>query len=200
MLTSTNHRSPRTYRIVGPQRQIDERETPHPRVERGELGERIRLYRKTRHEQDVLRRTLASSGVMKGDKNNNLRHVMMQVPEGKVSPDRIPVSDPAAMARKIKEVARFFGVNAVGITHLEKAYVFSHRARGCSADGEKPGDPIQLPHQYAIVLGFDGDYDLYMAHNSPTSDRKFQLPLSPIRLFWDSHSPYDYRHQEISLL
>ncbi len=30
--------NPRTYRIVGPQRQIDERETPHPRVARGELA------------------------------------------------------------------------------------------------------------------------------------------------------------------
>ena len=45
------NRNLRTYRIVGPQRQIDERETPHPRADRGELGERIRAGRKNRHQR-----------------------------------------------------------------------------------------------------------------------------------------------------
>jgi ferredoxin len=79
------------------------------------------------------------------------------------------------MARKIKEIARFFGVDVVGICHLDQAYVYSHRARGRLADGEKPGDPIHLPHKYAICLGFVGDYDRYMACNSQIADIEYQM-------------------------
>jgi hypothetical protein len=41
MLTTNKVKTPRSFRIVGPQRQIDERETPHPKVERGEYGQRL---------------------------------------------------------------------------------------------------------------------------------------------------------------
>lgn len=70
------------------------------------------------------------------------------------------------MAQKIKEVARFFGATVVGITHLDQAYVYSHRARGNADMGQKPGDPIDLPHRYAICLSFVSDYS---RPRSPTS-------------------------------
>ena len=60
---------PRSYRIVGPQQQVDERTTPHPRVERGELGERLLNWRKTRAGQDPFRRIFGVGG---GDPNNCL--------------------------------------------------------------------------------------------------------------------------------
>ena len=124
MLTA-KQRSPRTYRIVGPQRQIDERETPHPRADRGELGERLRTWHKTRFGEDAFRRVFGGGG-RDADSNNSLQDIMRQVPEGKVNPKQIPVTDPAAMARKIKEIARFFGADVVGITYLDQAYVYSH--------------------------------------------------------------------------
>src|SRR3972149_10175652 len=145
MPTRANHKPPRTYRLVGPQRQIDERETPHPCVDRGELGERTRWWRKALMDTDPFRRTLGQGGDMKGHPNNSFIYVMSQVREEAASPERFPVPDPAAMARKIKEVARFFGADVVGITHLDQAYVYSHRAKGCSATGGKAGDPIHLP-------------------------------------------------------
>ncbi|MFC1817438.1 hypothetical protein ACFL0M_16245 [Thermodesulfobacteriota bacterium] len=166
---------PRTYRIVGPQRKIDERETPHPRADRGELGERLRLWRKTRMAGDALSRIFGDGKDMKGDWNNSYRYVMRQAPEGAVNPDPIPVSDPAAMARKIKEVARFLGADAVGVTHLDQAYVYSHRARGRLTEGEKPGDPIHLPHKYAICVGEADDYDRYLTCNSRISDVEYEL-------------------------
>ncbi len=104
-----------------------------------------------------------------------MQYVMRQATEGAVNPDRIPVSDPAAMARKIKEIARFFGATVAGITHLDQAYVYSHRARGNAAMGEKPGDPIDLPHRYAICLGFASDYYRYMSNNSKISDAEYQF-------------------------
>jgi len=166
-------RQPRTYRIVGPQRQIDERETPHPRARRGELGERVRLWRKTRAGVDAFGRTFGRGG--NADPNNSYQHVMSQAHEGAVNPDRIPVSSPASTARNIKEVARFFGADAVGITHLDQAYVYSHRAKSSPVDGGKPGDPIHLPHKYAICLVYAGDYDRYMTCNSRISDAEYQV-------------------------
>jgi len=165
---------PRTFQIVGPQKQIDERETPHPQVDRGEFGERLRLWRKNRTGEDPLIRTLFG-GDMKGGPNNSLRYVMRQVPEGDVSPERIPVSNPTAMAHKIKEIARFFGADVVGISNLDQVYVYSHRAGGRPAEGLKPGDSIHLPHKYAICLGFAGDYDRYMACPSQITDIEYQM-------------------------
>ena len=165
-------RNPRSYRIVGPQRQIDERETPHPRVDRGELGDRLRTWRKTLGE-DPLRRILSGGGG--GDSNNTLFNIMRHIPEGKVNPNKIPVSDPAHMARNIKEIARFLGADVVGITHLDQAYVYSHRASGNAAAGEKPGDPIHLPHCYAICMGFASDYYKLLSNNCRISDTEYGL-------------------------
>jgi ferredoxin len=100
---------------------------------------------------------------------------MRQLPEGAVNPDRTAVSDPAGMARNIKEVARFLGADVVGITHLDQAYVYSHRARDKAAMGEKAGDPIHLPHRYAICMGFASDYYKFLTNNSRISDADYGL-------------------------
>ncbi len=163
---------PRSFRIVGEQKPVDERNTPHPMVERGIFGERLRLWR-TRPSPDPFMRVLvARSGSNAG---NSLPAILTQAPEGKVNPVVTPVEDPARMAGNIKEVARFFGAHAVGITYLDQAYVYSHRARGYEPNGEKPGDPIDLPYKYAICMGVASDYDKYMANNSHISDAEYML-------------------------
>jgi ferredoxin len=165
---------PRSYRIVGPQRQIDERETPHPRVDRGELGEKLKDWRKTRMGVDPFRRVFGGGGG-EGDNYNSLYDIFRKLPEGRVNPEQTPVDDVEKMARNIKEIARFFGADVAGITHLDQAYVYSHRARGNPASGEKAGDPIDLPHKYAICLGFESDYDKFLTNNSRISDAEYGL-------------------------
>jgi hypothetical protein len=147
-MLSSKQSSPRSYRIVGPQRQLDERETPHPRVDRGEFGARLRDWRKNRAGSDPFRRLFGGGG--EGDPNNTLQQIMKQAPEGKVNPNQIPVDDPAEMAKQIKGVAQYLGADVVGICELNPLYVYSHRARGNAAMGEKPGDPINMPHRFAI--------------------------------------------------
>jgi ferredoxin len=166
--------SPRSYRIVGPQRQIDERETPHPRVDRGELGEKLKNWRKSRMDVDPFRRVFGGGGG-DGDNYNSLYDIFRKLPEGRVNPERTGVDDPERMARNIKEIARFFGADVAGITHLDQAYVYSHRARGNPASGEKAGDPIDLPHKYAICLGFESDYEKFLTNNSRISDAEYGL-------------------------
>ncbi|MBI4524899.1 MAG: hypothetical protein HY695_13940 [Deltaproteobacteria bacterium] len=189
MLTGNTQHNPRTYRIIGPQSQIDERETPHPRVDSGELGERLRTWRKTRFGEDPFDRVLGAGGG-DGDSNNSLRHTMSRIPEGKVNPNRMAVSDPAEMSRNIKEIARFFGADVVGITYLDQAYVYSHRASGSVATEAKAGDPIHLSHRYAICLGFASDYYKFLSNNSRISDAEYHLGLTrtiPITLMLASY-------------
>ena len=166
--------SPRSYRIVGPQRQVDERETPHPRVDRGELGEKLKNWRKTRMDMDPFRRIFGGGGG-EGDNYNSLYDIFRKLPEGRINPKQTPVEDVERMARNIKEIARFFGADVAGITHLDQAYVYSHRARGNPASGEKAGDPIDLPHKYAICLGFESDYEKFLTNNSRISDAEYGL-------------------------
>lgn len=173
MLTTDKVKTPRSFRIIGPQRQIDERETPHPKVERGEFGTRLRDWRKNRVGGDPFRRLFGGGG--EGDPNNTLNKIMRDAPEGKVNPNQIPVDDPAEMAEQIKGVAKYLGADVVGICHLDQLYVYSHRARGNPAMGEKPGDPVNIPHRYAICLGFASDYYRYMSNNSKISDTEYQF-------------------------
>jgi ferredoxin len=168
----TKQVKPRSYRIVGPQQQVDERTTPHPRVERGELGDRLLNWRKTRAGQDPFRRIFGVGG---GDPNNCLQLIMKKAPEGAVNPNPAPVPEPTEMARRIKEVARFFGADVVGISHLDQAYVYSHRAKANPAAGEKVGDPVHVPHRYAICLGFSSDYYRFLSNNSRISDAEYGL-------------------------
>ena len=172
MLTSKELKH-RSYKIVGPQEQIDERATPHPRVDRGELGERLRQWRKDNADGDVFRRIFGAGG--DADPKNCLRSIMAKAPEGEVSAKRVPVDDRKRMSRNIKEIAKFLGATVVGISHLEQAYVYSHRARGNKEMGQKTGDPIDLPHRYAICLGFDSDYYKFLSNNSRISDADYGL-------------------------
>ena len=152
MLTTNKVKTPRSFRIVGPQRQIDERETPHPKVERGEFGARLRDWRKNRVGSDPFRRLFGGGG--EGDPNNTLNKIMRDAPEGKVNPNQIPVDDPAEMAEQIKGVAKYLGADVVGICHLDQLYVYSHRARGNAAMGEKPGDPVKHTSSLCHLPGF----------------------------------------------
>ena len=166
--------SPRSYRIVGPQEKIDERETPHPRVDRGDLGQKLKNWRKTRFGEDPFKRVFGGGG-SEGNPYNSLQAIMKDIPDGPVNPKQTQVTDRANMARKIKEIARFFGADVAGITYLDQAYVYSHRAKADPATGAKFGDPIDLPHKYAICLGFESDYEKFLTNNSRISDAEYGL-------------------------
>jgi ferredoxin len=173
-MLASKQSSPRSYRIVGPQEKVDERETPHPRVDRGDLGQKIKNWRKTRFGEDPFKRVFGGGG-SEGNPYNSLQAIMKDIPDGPVNPQQTPVPDTANMARKIKEIARFFGADVAGITYLDQAYVYSHRAKADPGTGAKFGDPIDLPHKYAICLGFESDYQKFLTNNSRISDAEYGL-------------------------
>ncbi len=96
-------------------------------------------------------------------------------------------TDPAAMAARIKALARHLGADNVRIGPLNPAWVYSHRGTppffadyrpnlphfGGLPEGYRDlrwGDPIEVPHRYAISMAFDQDRDLLRTGGTPFSD------------------------------
>ncbi len=68
---------------------------------------------------------------------------------------RHPIDDPAEMSAEVKQTARLFGADLVGICRVDDRWIYSH-------DGS--GDPIVVPsdYRYAIVMGIAMDRDAVM--------------------------------------
>lgn len=71
-----------------------------------------------------------------------------------VNPDQYPLSDPAWMSKRIKEVARFYGADLVGITEVNENWVYSHYFERVSGDY----GVNDIPYKYAIVMGIEMDW------------------------------------------
>jgi epoxyqueuosine reductase len=71
--------------------------------------------------------------------------------DGPVSANRIEVTNRALLTEKIKADAKELGADVVGITELDPHFVFTK---------DNKGDPVQLNHKYAIVIGKGLDYRL----------------------------------------
>ncbi|CAN0074582.1 unnamed protein product [Chrysoparadoxa australica] len=81
-----------------------------------------------------------------------------------VSPDRVPVDDPARMAAEVKRTARFFGAQLCGITDFDRRWLYSARV--------DTRDMSEAPHDLpeglnsVIVLGHEMDADLVATYPS----------------------------------
>lgn len=64
--------------------------------------------------------------------------------------DQYQVDDPAEMSSQIKNTARAFGADLVGICNLNRNWVYSH---------DRSGDPVEIPaeYEYAIVMAIAMD-------------------------------------------
>lgn len=108
------------------------------------------------------------------------------VVDGEVAPEQVE-ADPAQLTTRIKTLARRLGADDVRIGPLNPAWVYSHRGTppffedyranpphfsGVPPDytGLKWGDPIEIPHKYAIVMAFGQDRDLLRTGRTPYSD------------------------------
>lgn len=90
-------------------------------------------------------------------------------------------------ARRVKQMARFLGADLVGIGPLNPSWVYSHRGSPPFFEGYaarapffsgiprdyadlKWGDPINLPHRFAIAMAFEQDLRLLRSFPSPAAD------------------------------
>lgn len=74
---------------------------------------------------------------------------------------KYPVDDPLEMTERIKEVARIYGANLVGVTRLSERWVYSHYYEQATGKSGR----LTMPYMYAIVMGIE--MDASMINNSP---------------------------------
>ncbi|MHB8135489.1 MAG: reductive dehalogenase [Anaerolineaceae bacterium] len=72
-----------------------------------------------------------------------------------VNQTKFEVDDPQWMTDRVKEVAKFFGADLVGITKVDKRWVYSNYYEYST---QKVG-PDSANYQFAIVLGIEMDWD-----------------------------------------
>ena len=71
-----------------------------------------------------------------------------------INPVQFPVSDPTWMSERVKEVARFYGADLVGITEVDPLWVYSHYFEAFTGNHEK----LEISYPYAIVMGIEMDW------------------------------------------
>lgn len=98
------------------------------------------------------------------DSSSNMQAISYRPPEGA----KMDVSEPKMITRIIKKVATYFGADMVGICGLDRRWVYSHSYMGDSytgrgselAIGETKPQEIPEEFQYAVVMGFEEEYDM----------------------------------------
>lgn len=71
--------------------------------------------------------------------------------DGPISPNKAVITNPEILTLKIKETLKSLGADIVGITYLRPQYVY---------EKDFNGNPIQLNHKFAIIIGKGIDYRL----------------------------------------
>ena len=84
-------------------------------------------------------------------------------------PAKIDVSDPQTITRDVKKVAAYFGADLVGICRLDRRWVYSRTYEGTGLDeargpeavvGDSISQEIPAEFQYAVVMGFEEEYNI----------------------------------------
>jgi ferredoxin len=167
----------RSVRVVGPITNVDPKTLPHPMNQRGELGKALYNWRHNTISVDPLVRVAFENH--SADRNHVFNTMLRRVPKGKVNPERTPVPDPAAMARHIKRVARYLGLDVVGIGKSHPSFLFAGTAvdPATLAIGEALDNPeavaTRLP--FVIVGSVAWDYNLTKAHRHHIGDAAYDF-------------------------
>src|SRR5262245_30492089 len=181
----------RSVRVIGRWESVDAAETPHEKNKRGELGKPLFNWYFNRTPKDPLSRiSFPQSSV---DRRNTLQNAVGRAPRGAVNPDRIAVTDPQALARHIKRVARFFGADVVGIAAVHPSMLYSGSRAPDDGTGANEGrggpraNSVELTSKYpfAICLCTAWDYNMIQEHRHHIGD----TPITSTRPSCNSSTP-----------
>jgi reductive dehalogenase len=185
----------RSARVVGPWRSVDAAETPHEKNKRGELGKPLFNWYFNRTPKDPLARISFPQSA--ADRRHTLQNAVRRAPRGAVNPDRIEVTDPQAVTRHLKRVARFFGADVVGITAIHPSMIYSgNRApddgTGSQEGGGPPAPPTEMAAKYpfAICLCTAWDYNLIQAHRHHIGDHAYHFSQAKLQLVYANVAAY----------
>lgn len=131
----------------------------HPEFK--EMDDKIRKFydSQSQHERRIKvfpDERLAAAWVLNTKKS--VVHILRNSVDGPANPERIQVN-PEEVSLKIKGLAKYLGAGIVGVCKLNQAWVYSHCGQLAS---DEWGKPINLPHKYAIVMGFAHTWDIWL--------------------------------------
>jgi reductive dehalogenase len=191
----------RSVRIVGPVVNVEMSQTPHPKNSRGELGKALFNWYRNTISRDPLTRVSAPNHF--ADRRHFLPSVLTQAPKGKVNARRTVVTDPAAMTRHIKAVARHMGADVVAIAKAHPTFLYAggrpandapsrDAYQNRSEDSGPPKSPEELVRQYpyVIVATTAWDYDKLQAHRHFIGDAAYHVSQMKAALILKSLEGY----------
>jgi epoxyqueuosine reductase len=100
---------------------------------------------------------------------------------------KMEVGDPNIMARDIKNVARYFGADVVGICRLDNLWVYSHTYEAPRPGAEATDRPVtceskaqEIPahYRYVVVMGFAENYEIIKYYPTHVSEAPVGLGYS----------------------
>ena len=128
-----------TTRITDNIQRSDERKHGFNRAWRGDLGPLVA--------KEFRRHSKCPISAAETEMTNYLAPVV----DGEVAPYKAPIpEDPEVLSRHIKRLGYFLRADIMGICRLPQYAVYSY---------DKSGNPIELNHQFAIVILIDQDYE-----------------------------------------
>jgi reductive dehalogenase len=168
----------RTVRIVGPVVNVDMNQSPHPKNQRGELGKALFNWHHNTISRDPLTRVSAPNHF--ADRRHFLTTVINQASKGKVNAHRVAVTDPAAMTRHIKAVARYMGADVVAVAKAHPSFLYAgsrYVQDGTAKDEHEQETPEELVRKfpYVIVTTTAWDYDKLQAHRHFIGDAAYHV-------------------------
>jgi ferredoxin len=178
----------RSVRVVGRWESVDAATTPHEKNKRGELGKPLFNWYFNRTSKDPLSRISFPQSA--ADRRHTLQHAVGRAPRGAVNPKRIEVTDPHALTRHIKRVARFFGADVVGIAAVHPSMLYSGSRYPDDGTGANEGrggpdlGPAEMARRYpfAICLCTAWDYRMIQAHRHHIGDHAYHFSQARLQL------------------
>jgi reductive dehalogenase len=168
-------------RVVGTVVNVHPDETPHPRVNRGELGQVLFNFGRNTISPDPLSRVSSSRC---RDRGNVFTDVLRRAPAGLINATRTPVAHPDVMSRHIKRAGRYFGAAMVGIGRAHPALLYAGGTlldtgfvvEGTDAVAETPADLCRR-FPCVLVMPVPWDYELAQAHRHHIGDATYEATL-----------------------
>ena len=167
----------RTVHIVGPVANVDPKQTPHPKNQRGELGKALYNWRHNTVSNDPITRIVFENHC--ADRNRAETGYSARTEGQGQQRTRTPVGDPAAMTRHIKRVARYLGLDVVGIGKSHPSFLYAGKAIDpmTGADGEALDRPDVLANRLPFIItgSVAWNYEMTKAHRHRIGDAAYDF-------------------------
>lgn len=135
------------FDIVGPIERLDERDTAFSKAIKGRLGPVMK-----KRMRDPVPDAFWRIFYPRQRRENSVLWHLFEAADGPVNPTRTEAPDREANARHIKEVAKFFGADLVGVSKLEPSWIYTHYGNIFDSPKGRLDKPVELNHAFAISI------------------------------------------------